>query len=43
MKKVLKECGRLVICELPAIVCLVCGAWWWVMVFACGGAVVWSR
>lgn len=43
MKKVLKDCGRLAICELPAIVMLLCGAWWWAIVFGLGGAMVWSR
>ena len=43
MKRVLRECGRLAICELPAIVMLCCGAWWWAVVFALGGAMVWSR
>lgn len=43
MKRVLRECGRLAICELPAIVMLLCGAWWWAIVFGLGGAMVWSR
>lgn len=33
---------QLAICELPAIVFMLCGAWWWGIWFGIGGATVWS-
>lgn len=41
-KETLKECGRLAICELPAIVVVILGAEHWFLPMAFVGAMIWS-